>query len=61
MPIDAGIREEVQPKYMGDGVYAYFDGYHLWLTTQEGMRIALEPEVYQAVLAYGAHIWSLKP
>jgi hypothetical protein len=38
--------------YLGDGVYAEFDGYHIWLSTQreEGEhRIALEPDVMAAL------------
>lgn len=31
--------------YLGDGVYAYHDGFQIWLHTQQGMRIALEPVV----------------
>lgn len=35
--------------YIGDGVYAEFDGYYIWLYTSNGVdestRIALEPEV----------------
>lgn len=42
--------------YLGDGCYVDFDGYALWLTTEDGISttntIALEPEVYQALLDY---------
>lgn len=41
--------------YIGDGVYASFDGYMLWLDTrgQEPChRIALEPEVIVGLEAY---------
>jgi len=38
-----------QNVYLGDGVYAHFDGYQIWLETQEGMRIALEPAVFKAL------------
>lgn len=44
--------EEEERRYIGDGVYAHFDGYQIWLTTLEGMRIALEPEVYAALVTY---------
>lgn len=49
--------------YLGDAVYASFDGYQIWLRTDDGgnQRIALEPAVYQALRAYGAKIWELKP
>ncbi len=43
------------PEYLGDGVYAYFDGYHiiLQLTAQEPAdRIALEPAVFDRLLRY---------
>ncbi len=46
-----------EPKiYLGDGVYAYFDGYHFWLYTSDGVRnseaIALEPQVIAALLRF---------
>ncbi|TFH47229.1 MAG: hypothetical protein E4H01_08660 [Lysobacterales bacterium] len=46
-------------KYMGDAVYADFDGYHIILTTENGIRvtnsIALEPTVFDALTRY--HAW----
>lgn len=41
-------------RYLGDAVYASFDGYHIWLRTGDGndQRIALEPSVYDALLKY---------
>lgn len=44
-----------QKTYLGDGVYGSFDGYQIWLTTpREGGEhsIALEPNVFDALLAY---------
>ena len=40
--------------YLGDAVYASFDGYQISLRTGDGnnQRIALEPEVYQALVRY---------
>lgn len=39
----------VTEMYLGDAVYASFDGYHIWLKTSNGERItnevALEPGV----------------
>jgi hypothetical protein len=39
--------------YIGDGVYADFDGYYIWLYTSDGIeksaKIALEPEVLDAL------------
>lgn len=45
--------------YLGDGVYASFDGYQIWLDTraQEPVnRIALEPAAYSALLKYVEHL-----
>jgi hypothetical protein len=44
-----------EPRYLGDGVYATFDGYHIWLRAQgpEHMNaVALEPAVFDALLQY---------
>ena len=44
-----------QKVYLGDGVYAALDGFHVTLTTENGCpddpsnRIALEPAVYHAL------------
>jgi hypothetical protein len=42
--------------YLGDGVYAGQDGYHIWLWTSDGITrgkpIALEPQVLDALSAY---------
>ncbi len=45
--------------YIGDGVYASFDGYQIWLRTErDGMthRIALELPVYYELAAYAEKI-----
>ena len=43
-------------RYIGDGVYVDFDGFSLWLTTEDGIsvtnRICLEPQVYAALTQY---------
>lgn len=52
---DAKTKEKIKfpPKeYLGDGVYASFDGLYIWLETLEGMKIALEPEVQVALDRY---------
>ena len=42
--------------YLGDAVYADFDGYHIVLTTEDGVYvtnvIALEPSVMEALKRY---------
>lgn len=43
-----------QETYLGDAVYASFDGWQVWLRTGDGNnnRIALEPEVLSALFDY---------
>jgi len=48
--------------YLGDGVYASFDGFQIWLDTraQEPVsRIALDPTTFDALLAYAARLREL--
>lgn len=49
----------VAEQYLGDGVYASFDGYQIWLDTRAQSpvsRIALEPGVFRALIAYEKHL-----
>jgi hypothetical protein len=52
------MTKQREPEYLGDGVYASFDGYYIWLRTgaHEGPhvtnKIALEPSVYEALVRY---------
>lgn len=45
-----------QPVYLGDSVYAAFDGWHVVLTTDNGTgptnTICLEPAVIHGLIAY---------
>lgn len=41
-----------QPRYLGDGVYASFDGYQVWLRVDGACSIALEPAVWAQLVAY---------
>lgn len=49
-------------EYLGDSVYAEFDGYNVVLTTENGLptdpnnRIALEPEAIVALMAFKTRI-----
>lgn len=52
MTVDVTPKPEIEPSYLGDGVYAKFDGYHIWLWLQSGERIALEPDVFFALKQY---------
>jgi hypothetical protein len=42
------MSKEIKEEYLGDGVYASFDGYHIWLDLRmqdPSIRIALDPQV----------------
>ena len=43
--------------YLGDGVYAIFDGYGMWLHANDHAnptdKIYLEPEVMKALISFG--------
>lgn len=52
--------QQLAPReYLGNAVYASFDGYHIWLKTGDGnnQQIALEPKVYFALRRYAQRIW----
>ena len=42
--------------YLGDAVYASFDGYQIWLHTSNGINItnniALDPKIWDALTKY---------
>lgn len=46
--------------YLGDGVYATFDGWAIWLTTENGIEatntIVLEVQVIQALEKFVAEV-----
>jgi hypothetical protein len=48
-------------QYLGDAVYADFDGYHVVLTTEDGIRatnrICLDPDVLKALDRYVAELF----
>lgn len=51
----------IEDTYLGDGVYASWDGYHLWLDTRAQdpvNRIALEPAVLEQLDNYRRRIQS---
>jgi hypothetical protein len=50
----------VKDKYLGDGVYASFDGYQIWLAVSDHTNkvIALEPEVLNALVNYAKELKS---
>lgn len=50
--------ETIEDRYLGDGVYASFDGYHivLDLRKQDASVIALEPKVLARLDAFRADV-----
>jgi hypothetical protein len=44
--------------YLGDAVYASFDGYHIVLRTGDGnnQTIYLDPSVYEALVRYAKNL-----
>jgi hypothetical protein len=53
----------IDPRYLGDGVYASYDGYHIWLAANhhENKVVALEPEVFRALVEYARYISTVDP
>ena len=50
-------------EYLGDGVYASFDGYQIWLRVDRENgpeRIALEPSAYLQLREFAKRIWGPK-
>ena len=47
---------KVEQTYLGDGAYASFDGYSLWVATHDGYRttnrVCLEPDILRNLLQY---------
>lgn len=53
-------QQAIPSTYLGDAVYASFDGYHIWLHLNDHRSpglIALEPAVYNALMQYAERIW----
>ncbi len=52
----------MEPVYLGDGVYADFDGYHIILKTvnpdNPDHMIFIEPDVWQALVEYKNNLMS---
>ena len=56
-----GVRlDHGRKRYIGDGVYADFDGHNIVLTTENGEavtnRVVLEPQVWGALKEYAADL-----
>ena len=54
--IMAKDREGKQKAYLGDGVYAVYNGFGIWLTTEDGVTatdaIFIEPAVLDALIRF---------
>jgi len=52
------LKNDSTAKYLGDGVYATFDGTQIWLHTFDGYSvsnsIALDSEVYAGLIRYAS-------
>lgn len=48
----------IKDRYLGDGVYASFDGFQIWLAANHHTNkvIAIEPEVLGTLVEYAAEI-----
>lgn len=53
------MEEVIEPRYIGDGVYASFDGYHIWLAVNDHRNrvVALEPQVMEALKQFEKDIY----
>jgi hypothetical protein len=60
MADDAKIKELQKPVYLGDGLYAGFDGWQIRLAAHNGVattnEVFLEPEVLKAFLEYAERL-----
>ena len=52
------MSKPVRDKFLGDGVYASYDGYNVWLAvgTHFNKAVALEPEVMKALFEYNKEV-----
>lgn len=53
---------DTQDAYLGDGVYASYDGFQIWLAVNHhtNKQIAIEPNVMDALLRYANKVWGTK-
>ena len=53
---------DTKNEYLGDGVYASFDGYQIWLAANhhENRVIAVEPEVLLRLIEYAQKLGVLR-
>ena len=51
--------QRTNEQYLGDGVYASFDGFQIWLAANdhENRVIAIEPQVWAQLVKYASRVW----
>lgn len=57
-----GVRPQGEMTHLGDGAYAQYDGYQIWLyanSPQSSHKVALEPGAFLALLEYAKRYWVL--
>jgi hypothetical protein len=60
MVVDVMPRQEAPECYLGDGLYASFDGFQIKLRTTRGdgdHEVYLEPSVYKALEDFARKLW----
>ena len=59
--MEFNTKEERKADYIGDGVYVDFDGYSIWLKSNNYDNptdtIALEPDVFKALIRYAESVY----
>ncbi len=63
MVADVSVKPPVQPVYLGDGLYASFDGYQIWLhvgSHTTGPVVAIEPGVMQSLEHFADAVFERK-
>jgi hypothetical protein len=60
---DLGGHMKDKDTYLGDGVYASFDGFQIWLTFEnhENNQVAIDSDVMKSLLAYAEKVWKENP
>lgn len=48
--------------YLGDGVYASFDGYQIWLAVnhEDNIVVAIDPRVMYMLVQYANEVWPVE-
>ena len=63
MPTKENKMPTKELEYIGDGTYVQYDGYTIWLTTEDGYnetnRVGLEPNVLKSLMDYVGRVGEL--